>query len=213
MSDSSNPIPENSQGESPLNENDRRSDCQTGEQPIQATESSQGKSETSQLQEDLQDANDRALRAQADLENYRKRIQREMDEGRKYANVALIRDLLPVIDNLERAITSAEKTEENAGLLTGVEMVVSHFFSALQKHHCEKIESIGTLFDPNLHEAISQQFSDQYPENTVLHEALSGYTIIDRVVRPSQVVVSTILSPGAPVQAKDDLEENEETEQ
>lgn len=141
------------------------------------------------LKSDLAAATDRSLRAQADLENYRKRAQRELDEERRYANLPLLRDLLPVIDNLQRAIAAAEKTPEAASLLDGVRMVVQNFESALGRHHCRRIEALGRPFDPAFHEAIAQQPDATQPPGTVLLVAQDGYSLHERIVRPAQVVV------------------------
>ncbi len=131
-----------------------------------------------------------ALRAQAELENYRKRAGRELQEERRYANMPLMRDLLPVLDNIDRAIGAAEQNPDSAGLLEGVKMVGQQLRTVLEKHHCMSIDSLHTPFDPNLHEAIQQLPSDEHPPNTVIDVTQSGYQLHERVVRPSQVIVS-----------------------
>ena len=151
--------------------------------------------EIERLHAELDEAKDRALRTQAELENYRKRVAREMQEERRYANLPLIRDLLPVWDNMGRAIEAAEKTHETASLLEGFKMVAGELESVLQRHHCFKIDAMGQPFDPNLQEAISQQPSHAHSPNTVLVVAQTGFRLHDRVVRPSQVIVSTA-APG-----------------
>lgn len=143
------------------------------------------------LQVELQQLKDHALRLQAELENYRKRVAREMQEQRRYANLPLIRDLLPVLDNMDRAIQAAEKTLDAAALLKGVKMVAEQFESVLRQHHCVRIEALNEPFDPHRHEAVSQQPSDQHPPGAVLMVTQNGFQLHDRVVRPSQVVVST----------------------
>jgi molecular chaperone GrpE len=158
-----------------------------GEQPSDAA--SRGK-ELESLRAELEQAKDRALRWQAELDNYRKRSRRELEDERRYANLPLLRDLLPVLDNLHRAIASAEKTPDAAGLLEGVKLVEKQIGSLLGKHHCNRIEALGLEFNPHLHEAITQQPSEEHPDNTILMETQTGYTLHDRVVRPSQVIVS-----------------------
>ncbi len=143
------------------------------------------------LREQLGKANDQLLRSHAELENYRKRVRREMDEQRRYALLPLLRDLLPVVDNIDRAIAAAVAAEEAAGLLAGFQMVASQLHSVLTQHHCEMIEADGAQFDPHLHEAICQQPTPDEPENKVLQVTQVGYKLHDRVIRPSQVVVST----------------------
>lgn len=154
----------------------------------QAAES--GKDQTAQLQSDLNEARDRALRAQAELENVRKRLRKEMEDERRYALMPLVADLLPVVDNLGRAITAAEKNADVAGLLEGVKLVAQQFETALERHQCKRIEALGMPFDPNVHAAILQQPSAEQPPNTVVLVAQEGYQLHDRVVRPAQVIVS-----------------------
>ncbi|MBM4004382.1 MAG: nucleotide exchange factor GrpE [Planctomycetes bacterium] len=152
-----------------------------------------------QLQQQVAEANDRALRAQAELENFRKRSRREMEDERRYAALVLVRDVLNVADNLQRAITVAEQSAHSDSLLAGVKMVAVQLNAYLEQHHCVAIPTVGTLFDPNLHEAIAQEPSREFPTGTVTREARSGYRLYDRVVRPAQVMVST----GPAVEATD----------
>jgi molecular chaperone GrpE len=147
-------------------------------------------SEMEQLRADLHEATDRVLRAQADLENYRKRARREMEEERRYAFMPLLRDLLPVVDNLQRALAASEKAPDSSGLLDGVRMVASSLEATLARHHCKKVDALNQPFDPAVHEAIAQQPSPGLPPYTVVAVAQDGYLLHDRVVRPAQVVVS-----------------------
>ena len=143
-----------------------------------------------QLRSDLEEAKDRVLRSQAELENYRKRASREIEDNRRYANLPLIRDLLPVLDNVERAIAAAEKSPDIAGLLAGVKLVAKQFEDILGQYQCQRIAALHQPFDPNLHHAISQQTTDEFPSNTVVLVSQPGFQLHDRVVRPSQVIVS-----------------------
>lgn len=152
-------------------------------------------SESERLQAELAAAKDRELRALAEIENTRRRMRRDLDEQLKYANIALLRDLLPVLDNVSRAIEAAEKGSDAAGLLEGVRLVATQLESVLAKHHCKRIEAVGQPFDPNRHEAIFQQPSADHPPGTVLAEALPGFALHDRVVRPTQVIVSAANEP------------------
>jgi molecular chaperone GrpE len=145
---------------------------------------------TAKLQAELQDAKDRELRCRAELENYRKRSTRELKDRLRYANMDLFRDLLPVLDNVERAIQAGEKSADAAALLDGFRIVQQQLENALKQHHCERIEALHTPFDPNVHHAVLQQPSDEHPANTVLMVTQNGYQLHDRVVRPSQVIVS-----------------------
>lgn len=151
-------------------------------------------SELTKLQQDLSEANEKILRGQAELENYRKRVRREMEEERRYALLPFAKDLLTVVDNLERALAAAQG--DNSGLLEGVKMVSSQLQGVLNQHQCVRIETVGTPFDPNIHQAIAQEASNEFPAGTISREAQSGYKLFDRVVRPAQVFVSTGASVG-----------------
>jgi molecular chaperone GrpE len=143
-----------------------------------------------QLRADLEAAKDRVLRSQAELENYRKRAAREIEENRRYAELPLMRDLLPVLDNIERAIAAAEKAQDVTVLLEGIKPIARQFEEIFGRHHCQRIGALHLPFDPHLHHAISQQPSSELPPNTVLLVAQPGFQLHDRVVRPSQVIVS-----------------------
>jgi molecular chaperone GrpE len=144
-----------------------------------------------ELEAQLHEANEKALRASAELENYRKRSQREMADERKYAVAPVVRDLLSVVDNLQRAISAAGQTGGSEGLLEGVKMVATQFEAVLANHGCVRIAAVGQPFDPNQHEAIAQEPSSEHPAGTVTKEIQVGYKLHDRVVRPAQVFVST----------------------
>ena len=153
--------------------------------------------ELSSLKKELSEAKDKTLRTFAELENFRKRSARTLQEELKYANMSIIRDMLPVIDNLLRAIEAAQKqaeagelTQQGRALLDGVKMVVDQFNSTLKKHDCEPIDALNQPFDPNFHQAITQMPRADVAPNTVIIETQKGYMLHDRVVRPSQVVVS-----------------------
>jgi molecular chaperone GrpE len=161
------------------------SDCQYPDAGLEGTQS-----EIDRLRQELAEAKDRALRTQAELENYRKRISRQAEEERRYALMPLIRNILPVWDSMGRAIEAAEKTHDTASLLEGFKMVAGQLESVLATHQCTKIDALKMPFDPNLHEAVFQLPSPDCPVNTVLQVAQTGFLLHDRVVRPSQVVVS-----------------------
>jgi molecular chaperone GrpE len=146
--------------------------------------------EMEQLQTELAEARDKILRAQADLENYRKRSRRELEEERRYANVPLLKDLLPVVDNIDRAMEAAQKANETGTLLEGIKLVKQQLAATLARHYCQEIKAQGLPFDPHLHEALTAQPAAEYPANTVLQVVQPGYQVHDRVIRPSQVIVS-----------------------
>lgn len=146
--------------------------------------------EIEKLRNEVREANDRALRSHAELENFRKRARREMEDERRYALVPLMRDILDVLDNLQRAIEAAEKTGGENNLLAGVKMVALQLNTYLEQHHCKPIQAVGLPFDPNMHEAIAQETSSEYPAGVVTRVTRSGYQLHDRVIRPAQVMVS-----------------------
>ncbi len=132
-----------------------------------------------------------ALRYQADLENFRKRSRAQAQEQIKYASLPLISELLESVDNLGRATDSVEADDKNAGLIEGVKMVATQISNLLEQHGCKKIEAVGHAFDPNCHQAVQMQPSDEYESNVVMTEVRPGFKLHDRVIRPSQVFVST----------------------
>ena len=147
-------------------------------------------SQAEALGKEADDYRNRAMRWQAEFENYQKRVQRQMADDRRYAAADLIRDLLPVLDNLQRAIESAEKNHDLSARLAGLNMIVKQWHDVLARYECRRIEALNQPFDPNLHHAISRQPTGDAPPNTVIYVTQEGYTLHDRVVRPSQVVVS-----------------------
>jgi molecular chaperone GrpE len=146
--------------------------------------------EMERLREEVAAAKDHALRAAAELDNVRKRTRRELEEERRYAHLDLLRDLLPVLDNLERAIQAAEGAADAAGLLAGVKMVQQQLAALLERYRCRRIATVGAAFDPHLHEALSLAPAPEQPPHTILQEVRSGYQLHDRVVRPAQVILS-----------------------
>lgn len=143
------------------------------------------------LQELLDAERDRSLRLQAELQNVLNRKARELAEERRYAALPVIRDVLPVLDNIDRAIGAAEKNADAAALLEGFRLVRQQLLTAFAQHGCEGIQAVGQQFNPDRHSAILQQPSDEHPAGVVILDAQAGYVLADRVVRPSQVIVSS----------------------
>lgn len=137
-----------------------------------------------------QENHDRFLRVAAELDNFRKRKEREIGDLRKYANQTLLKELLAVVDNLERALAASRETSEPEGLRDGVEMTLKELLKIFEKFGVQPIEALQQPFDPNLHEAVMQESSDAVPANTVVKELQKGYLLRDRLLRPSMVVVS-----------------------
>lgn len=130
------------------------------------------------------------LLAVADHDNYRKRVQKEFEQERRYAALPLARELLPVMDNLHRAVEAAKSASDAQQLVQGVQMVVKQFDDVLARHGISPINAAGKPFDPNLHQALQQIPTADQPPMTVLAEYERGYTMHDRIVRPSTVIVS-----------------------
>lgn len=136
------------------------------------------------------DYKDKWARARADLDNYRKRIQKELDEDRKYAAMPILKAMLPGLDGLQRALKAAATSNNVDELIAGVEMVAKQFDAALAGLGVQPINAVGQPFDPHQHEAITQRPSADHPPMTVLDDVERGYTLHDRIVRPSKVIVS-----------------------
>lgn len=133
---------------------------------------------------------DRFLRQVAELENFKKRVAREKGEALRYANESLIKDLLPVLDNLERAVDHAKEGENGEPLVEGVEMVLKGFLDVLSKHGVTQISAKGESFDPERHEAVAQVENAECEPNSVVEEHHKGYYLLDRLLRPALVSVA-----------------------
>lgn len=133
---------------------------------------------------------DQLLRTAADYDNFRKRSRRDQVEAERKAREDLLRDLLPVFDNLERAVAHSEKATDVQSVMEGILMVMRQFGDTLGKLGVERIPSVGQAFDPAVHEAIQQLETDDHPAGTVAAEIQAGYRTPDRVIRPSLVVVA-----------------------
>jgi len=165
---------------------------------------------TDDLINQLKDSEGRALRAQAELENFRVRVRREQDDQLKYANQKLLTEMLPVIDNMYRAVSAASQDASSDGLLEGVLMVAQQLLDTLNKFNCTRIEAVGDVFDPNHHEAISQMPSDQYQAGHVIQVVQEGYLLHERVIRPAHVIVSTGPENAAPAAEAPAAEQTEQ---
>ncbi|HSP80999.1 MAG TPA: nucleotide exchange factor GrpE [Myxococcaceae bacterium] len=147
-------------------------------------------SRSRETMERLKESHERALRATADLENYKKRAQKEKEEVQKFGSERLLKDLLPVMDNLDRALEAASRSTDFESFLKGVEMTRKSFESALGKHGVKAFSAVGQPFDPRLHEAMQQVETAEVPEGHVAFEAVRGYTLNERLVRPALVGVA-----------------------
>jgi len=143
------------------------------------------------LQADLDRFRDLALRSQADFENYKKRAAREKEEAIKYANSALLEKLIAIVDNFELGLEAARSGGEGSPIFSGMSMVLKQLMDFLTEQGLQPIDATGQKFDPNLHEAIAHEPSEQFPEGIVVRQTRRGYRMKDRLLRPSSVVVSS----------------------
>lgn len=148
--------------------------------------------EIEQLRRELDEKNDRYLRALAEMENAKRRFQREREEYIRYANESLIRDLLPVLDNFDRALDAARSRGDSASMVEGIELIQRELLKVLEKFGVERYSALGAAFDPTRHEAVSRVTSAEHPENTVVGETARGYLLNGRVLRPALVAVSAL---------------------
>jgi len=142
------------------------------------------------LKKQLEEEKDRFLRVNAEMENLRKRTIKEREEFIKFANEKLIQELIDVLENLERGIENAKKSENKDKLIEGMELVYKQFKSVLEKNGIVPIKSLGEKFDHYRHEAMMQTLTDEYDEDTILEEYTRGYLLNGKVIRYSKVRVS-----------------------
>lgn len=162
------------------------------EQEIPVTESADeaGSAELEKLQAEVLEHQQRTLRVQADFDNFRRRTQKEKEDLGKYASSKLITELLPVIDNFERALQASEENPEFESFSKGVSMIFRQLESVLATEGLTAMKSVGEPFNPEYHQAIMQVESDEYEEGIVVEEVQKGYMLKDKVLRPAMVKVS-----------------------
>nr|WP_269430733.1 nucleotide exchange factor GrpE [Domibacillus enclensis] len=153
-------------------------------------EEAQEESKEEQLQKQLDESEDRYLRLRADFDNFRRRANLDREAQEKYRAQKLVGELLPVLDNFERALQVTAEHEETKSLLQGMEMVYKTLVAALQSEGVEPIETVGKPFDPTVHQAVMTDSDESAEPNSVLAELQKGYKLKDRVIRPSMVKVN-----------------------
>ncbi len=136
------------------------------------------------------DYREHAIRLQAEFENLKKRTDREKEEHRRFASVAVVERLLPIIDNFERALASRSAEEGDGTFLQGIRLIYRQMMDELRREGLTPIEAVGRPFDPNLHEAVETCLDEDHPPNMVVEEVLKGYRFLDRVLRPALVKVN-----------------------
>ena len=154
-------------------------------------EQSDGDDPMTGLQADLDRFRDLALRSQADFENYKKRAAREKEDAIKYANKSLLERLVAIADNFELGLSAARAEAEESPIYSGMSLVFKQLSDFLGENGLQPIEAAGQKFDPNLHEAIAHEPSEEVPEGNVIRQTRRGYRLRDRLLRPSTVVVSS----------------------
>ncbi len=180
--------------------------AETEEVPVaEIVEEEEGPSELEQAQQEAKDARDAMLRMRAETDNLRKRLQREKQDSVQFANERLIKQLIPIFENLDRALKAQDTNVES--LKEGVQLTSNQVLALFKKENVEPIQAVGEPFDPSVHEVLSQMESNDHDENTVIEEFSKGYRMNGRVLLPSQVVTSK-----KPAKAEPDDKDNASTE-
>jgi len=143
-----------------------------------------------ELQKQVEELNQRWLRAQADFDNFRRRTSKEKEELAQYASLKLIGQLLPVVDNFQRALQTGADTAENQSFFKGVDMIYRQLWQVLENEGLKQMEPVGQPFDPEVHQAIMQVESEEHEAGTVVEVVQPGYWLKDKVIRPAMVKVS-----------------------
>jgi molecular chaperone GrpE len=146
--------------------------------------------------DEVQALQDKYLRLAAEFENYKKLSQRDLRESSRFANESILKEFLPIIDNLERAVRSAKENPGGESLIRGVELTLKQFSETLAKFGVRPVVSVGTLFDPSCHQAVARLESAEVPENQVIEEFQKGYRLHDRTLRAAMVSVATAPAGG-----------------
>lgn len=163
---------------------------ETPETDLPVEEEVEPVNEVEELREQLEAEQNKYLRLLADYDNFKRRTQKDKEIANKFRSQSLLADLLPVLDNFERAMSVPTKSEESASLIKGIEMVQKSLHEAVNREGLEEIKSVGEQFDPNFHQAVMQEKDDSAEPGVVLQELQKGYILKDRVLRPAMVKVN-----------------------
>ena len=159
-----------------------------------------------ETKDELEEQKDKFIRLQAETDNFRKRLSREKEEFSQYANERLFKELIPIFDNFERALE--DPSNEIKSLKEGLDMILKQFNTFLEKENVEPIKAIGEKFNPEFHEALTSEESNDHAEDTIISQFVKGYKINNRVLRPSQVIIAK-----KPVVVVEDIPDEEENAQ
>ncbi|CAG7634662.1 nucleotide exchange factor GrpE [Paenibacillus allorhizosphaerae] len=169
--------------------------AEAGNEQAQAAEASEPqdavRQELEQLKKQAEENQQRYLRAQADFDNFRRRTIKEKEDFAKYASLKLIEQLLPVVDNFERALAASKDNKDQEALAKGVDMIFRQLDQVLAGEGLQAMSAVGTPFNPEFHQAIMQVESEEYEEGIVVEEVQKGYMLKDKVLRPAMVKVSS----------------------
>ncbi|UOQ93789.1 nucleotide exchange factor GrpE [Halobacillus shinanisalinarum] len=157
---------------------------------VEQADSEEAIDELEQLQQEKEEVQNRLLRLQADYDNFRRRTQKEREADRKYKSQSIVEELIPVLDNFERALQVEVDGDAAKNFTNGMEMVYDQFQAALVKEGVEEIPAQGEVFDPHLHQAVMQVEDDNFESNVVVEQLQKGYRLNDRVIRPAMVKVN-----------------------
>jgi molecular chaperone GrpE len=160
-------------------------------EPAELSREEQLLAEIEQLKAEKEEMYNKFLRAQADLQNFRTRVNKEKEQMLKYASQRAIEALLPVVDNFERAIMASKDATDKGALAEGIEMVFRQLQQVLEQEGVTTVPGVGSPFDPNMHQAVMQEESSEHESGIIIEEFQKGYMLKDRVIRPSMVKVSS----------------------
>ena len=164
---------------------------ENGEAPAETVDFELLKAALVAAQDDRDQLRDQLMRSVADFQNFRKRNEADKITARQFANERLVVDLLPVLDNFERTFAALQSGSSLESIMGGIQAVDRQLRAVLESYNVSRIPAHGLPFDPEIHEAVATDPSEEHPENTVLHELEPGYKMADKVIRPARVRVST----------------------
>ncbi|URN94341.1 MAG: nucleotide exchange factor GrpE [Candidatus Pristimantibacillus lignocellulolyticus] len=180
----------NEQVDSNMNHEEMDETTQHAAQEPQVNEVTEVDSQTAELLAQLDEAGQKLLRVQADYDNFRRRTQKEKEELAKYASAKLVENLLPTVDNFDRAIAASAANQDYDALAKGVDMIYRLLMSTMEAEGLSTMETIGQPFNPEYHQAVMTVETDEYEEGIIVEELQKGFLIKDKVIRPAMVKVS-----------------------